>query len=66
MQAVLSQRSLQAHKTRLVCPVLSIETICVINVLLDQLRQTVHLVALAALIKAIPKTAYAHELPTVS
>jgi len=31
----------------------------------DQLRQTVHLVALAALIKAIPKAAYAHELPTL-
>lgn len=31
----------------------------------DPLRQTVYLVALAALIKAIPKTAYAHELPTL-
>ena len=66
MQAVRSQRSLQAHKTRLVRPAPSIQTIYVTNVLLDQLRQTVHLVALAALIKAIPKTAYAHELPTVS
>ncbi|KAH9059086.1 ARM repeat-containing protein [Lactarius vividus] len=31
----------------------------------DPFRQTVHLVALAALIKAIPKTAYEHELPTL-
>ncbi|KAH9161567.1 ARM repeat-containing protein [Lactarius sanguifluus] len=33
--------------------------------LTDPLRQTVHLVALAALIKAIPKIAYEHELPTL-
>ncbi|KAH9041287.1 ARM repeat-containing protein [Lactarius pseudohatsudake] len=31
----------------------------------DPLRQTVHLVALAALIKAIPKIAYEHEFPTL-
>ncbi|KAF8268710.1 ARM repeat-containing protein [Lactarius quietus] len=29
----------------------------------DSFHQTVHLVALAALIKAIPRTAYAHEMP---
>jgi hypothetical protein len=32
----------------------------------EQSRQTTYLVALAALIKVIPRAAYAHELPTVS
>ena len=31
----------------------------------EQTRQTTYLVALAALIKVIPRAAYAHELPTV-
>ncbi|KAI0251711.1 ARM repeat-containing protein [Lactifluus subvellereus] len=31
----------------------------------EQSRQTTHLVALAALIKAIPRPAYVHELPTL-
>ncbi|KAI9444495.1 ARM repeat-containing protein [Lactarius indigo] len=35
------------------------------KIIADPLRQIVHLVALAALIKAIPKTAYEHELPTL-
>src|SRR6266702_1715542 len=65
MQVVLSQRSSKAHRTRLVRPAPSVGSVCT-NVMPDPLRQTVHLVALAALIKAIPKTAYAHELPTVS
>lgn len=66
MQVALSLKSLKAHKTRPVRPAPSIESICVTNVIADPFRQTVHLVALAALIKAIPKTAYAHELPTAS
>jgi hypothetical protein len=31
----------------------------------EQSRQFTYLVALAALIKVIPRAAYAHELPTV-
>ena len=31
----------------------------------EQSRQTTYLVALAALVKVIPRAAYAHELPTV-
>lgn len=31
----------------------------------EQSRQTTYLVALAALIKVIPRATYAHELPTV-
>jgi hypothetical protein len=64
MQVSLFPRSLKAPKTRQVRP--SIELVCVTKVLLDQLRQTVYLVALAALIKAMPKAAYVHQLPTVS
>ena len=65
MPVASSQGSSKEYKTRLVCPSYSTESVPIAHSILEQPRQTTHLVALAALIKAIPRLAYAHEMPMV-